>query len=90
MLELAKIKQRVDEFNDYGELDMMQQYIADLRVVQKRMTEAQETIAWINNEEMLYKYPVAKFPDVDEINGIIDPFSKLFQVVLKWQKSERK
>ena len=27
MLELQKIKDRVDEFNDYGELDMMQQYV---------------------------------------------------------------
>ncbi len=27
MLELQKLKQRVDEFNDYGELDMMSQYV---------------------------------------------------------------
>jgi len=90
MLELARLKQRVDEFNDYAELDMMVQYIADLRVVQKRMGEVQENIAWINNEELLYKYPQTKFHDVDEINGNLDPFSRLFQAVVKWQKSEKK
>lgn len=33
MLELDKLKKRVDEFNDYGELDMMQQYLGDVRQV---------------------------------------------------------
>ena len=41
MLEIQKLKQRVDEFNDYGELDMMQQYVQDVRTVQKRITDAQ-------------------------------------------------
>ena len=27
MHELQRLKQRVDEFNDYGELDMMNQYV---------------------------------------------------------------
>ena len=33
--ELQCMKQRVDEFNDFGELDMMNQYILDVRAVQK-------------------------------------------------------
>ena len=44
MLELQKLKLRVDEFNDYGELDMMQQYVQDVRAVQKRIQGAQEEI----------------------------------------------
>lgn len=48
MLELEKLRKRVDEFNDYGELDMMQQYVQDVRVVQKRITDVQESITWIN------------------------------------------
>ena len=48
MLELEKLKARVDEFNDYGELDMMQQYVQDVRAVQKRLNDAQEQIQWIN------------------------------------------
>ena len=52
MLELAKLKARVDEFNDYGELDMMQQYVMDVRAVQKRLADAQQEIAWINKEEV--------------------------------------
>ena len=48
MLELQKLNQRVDEFNDYGELDMMAQYVQDVRAVQKRLGEAQELIEWVN------------------------------------------
>ena len=90
MLELQKIRQRVDEFNDYGELEMMQQYVRDVQAVQKRMAEVQEQIEWINKEELLYKYPVSQYPDVEEITTSVDPFMKLFQVVHKWQRAERK
>lgn len=48
MLELEKLRARVDEFNDYGEMDMMPQYVSDVRVVQKRLQEVQEQITWIN------------------------------------------
>lgn len=51
-MELEKLRQRVDEFNDYGELDMMTQYVQDVRAVQKRITEAQESISWVNKEEV--------------------------------------
>lgn len=48
MLELEKLRQRVDEFNDYGELDMMQQYVQDVVKVQRRISDLQEQIEWIN------------------------------------------
>lgn len=55
MLELEKLRQRVDEFNEYGELDMMGQYVQDIRAVQKRLADAQESIAWLNKEEVTTK-----------------------------------
>ena len=90
MLELQKLKSRVDEFNDYGELDMMQQYVQDVRAVQRRLADAQEQISWINKEELLYKYPVSNYPEVDEVSTSVDPFMRLFLVVSKWQRAEKK
>lgn len=90
MLELEKLRARVDEFNDYGEMDMMQQYVSDVRVVQKRLQDVQEQITWINKEEALYKYPVTTYPDVNDITVAVDPFQRLFNVVLRWQKAEKK
>ncbi|KAK7101380.1 hypothetical protein V1264_019769 [Littorina saxatilis] len=90
MLELEKLRQRVDEFNDYGELDMMQQYVQDVGKVQRRIADIQEQIVWINKEEALFKYPVSVYPDVDDIASQLDPFMRLFNVVLKWQRAEKK
>jgi dynein heavy chain len=53
MLELEKLRQRVDEFNDYGELDMMQQYVQDVRAVQKRLADVTDQITWINKVILL-------------------------------------
>ncbi|XP_069101059.1 dynein axonemal heavy chain 12-like isoform X1 [Argopecten irradians] len=90
ILELEKLRQRVDEFNDYGELDMMQQYVQDVRLVQKRLADVTEQITWINKEELLFKYPVSTYPDVEDITAAVDPFQRLFNVVLRWQKAEKK
>lgn len=43
-LELEKLQKRVDEFNDYGELDMMVQYVNDVKTVQKRIAELREQV----------------------------------------------
>lgn len=40
--------------------------------------------------QVLYKYPVSQYPVVDEIAAAIDPFFKLFNVVVKWQRAEKK
>lgn len=40
--------------------------------------------------QLLYKYPVSQYPVVDEIASAIDPFFKLFNVVVKWQRAEKK
>lgn len=88
--ELQKLKQRADEFSDFSELAMVPQYLMDVRIVHKRLGDAQEQIIWINKEEALYKFSITQFPEVDEIAAAIDPYMKLFQIVNKWQKVEKK
>lgn len=90
ILELNKLKQRVEELDDCGELDMMQTYVQEIRQTQKKLNEAQNEIEWTNNEEKLYKFPVNQYPLVDEITSGIEPFKRLFAVVVAWQKAERK
>ncbi|KAK7490595.1 hypothetical protein BaRGS_00018198, partial [Batillaria attramentaria] len=88
--EIEKLKQRMDEFNDFGELDMIQQYIKDVMAVQRRIDAVQELIEWINKEEALFKFPITKYPEVHEIQQTLEPFMKIFTLVFKWQKSEKK
>jgi dynein heavy chain len=49
LTELDKIQKRIDEFTDYGELEMMKQYVDDVKSVQKRISEAEKIIDWIKN-----------------------------------------
>lgn len=42
-------------------------------------------------EEHLFKYPISTYSaDVDEITNQVEPFYRLFNIVLKWQKAEKK
>lgn len=52
------MNKRIEEFTEYGEIDMMKQYVDDAKNVQKRITEAEATIDWIRNvikESLLIK-----------------------------------
>ncbi len=48
------------------------------------------TLQWANKEERLFKYPITTYPEVDEVTGAVEPFMRLFQVVFKWQRAEKK
>ena len=39
---------RVDEFSEYGDLDMMMQYVKDVQTVQRKLAECNESITFIN------------------------------------------
>jgi dynein heavy chain len=90
MIELEKIQKRVDEFSEYGELEMMKQYVDDVKLVQKRIVEAEKLIDWVRNEEVQFKMAKSEFPIVDTIKNNLDPYSRLFNTVSKWQLKEKK
>uniref|UniRef100_A0AAX7UY72 Dynein axonemal heavy chain 12 n=1 Tax=Astatotilapia calliptera TaxID=8154 RepID=A0AAX7UY72_ASTCA len=88
MVQLEKLGRRTEEFKFLSELEMMQQYVADVRIVQKLLHEAEEAITIINKEEAFYKWDLTCFPEVEIINENIEPYQKLFGFVLNWQRTE--
>uniref|UniRef100_A0A8C4T2P1 Dynein axonemal heavy chain 12 n=1 Tax=Erpetoichthys calabaricus TaxID=27687 RepID=A0A8C4T2P1_ERPCA len=90
MVELEKLSRRMEDFADYSELEMMQQYVNDARNVQKHLQEAEDMIAFINKEEGLYKWDQTNYPELDTLKVNIEPYQKLFGTILKWQKSEKR
>ena len=44
-------------------------------------------ISWINAEEVLGKKPPTPYTQIDEILATLDPFKRMYSLVLKWQKS---
>uniref|UniRef100_A0A4W4EIL8 Dynein heavy chain linker domain-containing protein n=1 Tax=Electrophorus electricus TaxID=8005 RepID=A0A4W4EIL8_ELEEL len=90
MLELEKLSRRVEEFAECSELEMMQQYVTEIRTVQKRLQEAEESVVFINKEEALYKWDQTAYPEVEVLRENTEPYQKLFGLVLKWQRTERR
>uniref|UniRef100_A0A3B4Z7I9 Dynein axonemal heavy chain 12 n=1 Tax=Stegastes partitus TaxID=144197 RepID=A0A3B4Z7I9_9TELE len=90
IVQLEKLGRRIEEFPHCSELDMMQQYVADVRSVQKLLQEAEEYIVLINKEEAFYKLDLTSYPEVNVIKEGIEPYQKLFGFVLKWQHTENR
>uniref|UniRef100_A0A669P0P7 Dynein axonemal heavy chain 12 n=1 Tax=Phasianus colchicus TaxID=9054 RepID=A0A669P0P7_PHACC len=89
-VELEKLTQSVTELEEYSELDCMQQYVADLRALQKRIQEADDTVAFIHKEETLLKWKLSDFPLLSSLKTEVEPYQKLFHLILKWQRTEKR
>ena len=47
-IEIEKVLRRVEEFEEYGDVDAIPQYVKDLQSVQKRVAEVQDQTVAIN------------------------------------------
>ncbi|NXL48091.1 DYH7 protein, partial [Podilymbus podiceps] len=90
MVELDKLTCSMTEFEEYSELDCMQQYVVDLRALQKHIQDADETVALINKEETLLEWNLSDFPLLNNLKVEIEPYQKLFYLILKWQRTEKR
>ncbi|NXF75625.1 DYH7 protein, partial [Sclerurus mexicanus] len=88
--ELDKLADSVTELEEYSELDCMQQYVADLRTLQKTIQDTDETVALINKEEVLLGWKASEFPVLNYIKAEIEPYQRLFNLILKWQRTEKR
>ncbi|XP_049610508.1 dynein axonemal heavy chain 12-like [Syngnathus scovelli] len=87
-VHLAKLQRRVDEFPHCSELDMMQQYMVDVKTVQTLLQEAEESIEDIHKDETFHEADQSSYPEVELIRQNIEPYQKLFSFILRWQRTE--
>ncbi|CAF3483983.1 unnamed protein product [Rotaria sp. Silwood1] len=90
LADLQKMQRRVDEFADYGELNMMAEYAQDVKQIQKKIVEVENEIEWINQEEAQFRMAKTDYPQLDAIKTAVDPYYRLFTTVRKWQIAEKK
>lgn len=90
ILEVEKESRRMEEFREFAELDRMQQYVTDVRQLQKRIQESEEAVQFINKEEELFKWELTKYPELEKLKVNIEPYQKFFNFVLKWQRTEKR
>nr|XP_057908676.1 dynein axonemal heavy chain 12-like isoform X2 [Doryrhamphus excisus] len=87
-LHLVKLQRRVDEFPHCSEINMMQQYMGDIKTVQTLLQEAEESIEDIHKDEVFHEWDQSYYPEVELIRQSIEPYQKLFGFILKWQRTE--
>ncbi|XP_032094987.1 dynein heavy chain 12, axonemal [Thamnophis elegans] len=90
IMEVEKHIRRMHEFTEYCDLDRMQQYVTDMRTLQKRIQEADEAVTFINKEEKLLNWEQTEYPELDTLKVNIEPYQKLFVFILKWQRTEKR
>uniref|UniRef100_A0A8C5TGG8 Dynein axonemal heavy chain 12 n=1 Tax=Malurus cyaneus samueli TaxID=2593467 RepID=A0A8C5TGG8_9PASS len=88
--ELDKSANTVSELEDYSELDRMQQYVTDLRTLQKALQDTGDAIVALNKEEILLGWKRTEFPLLNHLKTEIEPYQKLFNLILKWQRTEKR
>uniref|UniRef100_A0A8C0VR11 Dynein axonemal heavy chain 12 n=1 Tax=Cyanistes caeruleus TaxID=156563 RepID=A0A8C0VR11_CYACU len=89
-VEVGRLYNSVSELEEYSELDCMQQYVTDLRTLQKTIQDTDETVAALNKEETLLGWKPSEFPLLNNLKTEIEPYQKLFNLILKWQRTERR
>uniref|UniRef100_H3DKJ5 Dynein axonemal heavy chain 7 n=1 Tax=Tetraodon nigroviridis TaxID=99883 RepID=H3DKJ5_TETNG len=87
-VQLEKVLRRIAEFPFFSELDMIEQYLADVKAVQKLLQEVENEINFIHYEEDFYNLDQTSYPEVDVIKDSTDVYHKLFGFILNWQHTE--
>uniref|UniRef100_A0A671X3C3 Dynein axonemal heavy chain 12 n=1 Tax=Sparus aurata TaxID=8175 RepID=A0A671X3C3_SPAAU len=70
--------------------ELSDEYVTDIKTVQKLLQEAEEEIIIINQEEAFYKTDQTCYPEVEVVRDTIELYQKLFGFVLKWQHTENR
>ena len=85
--DLGRLKVKMKLFNNCGDWESVDYYVKDITAMARKVQEIQRTANWITQEEILLKYPLTSFPEIQEINTFIEPYLRLFSSVLIWRRS---
>uniref|UniRef100_A0A3Q4BIM9 Dynein axonemal heavy chain 12 n=1 Tax=Mola mola TaxID=94237 RepID=A0A3Q4BIM9_MOLML len=86
--QLEELLQKTGEFEHCSEMDMIQQYVDDVRAFQEHVHGVEHVIFIINKEEDFYKLEETSYPEFDIIKDSADLYQRLFELVLNWQQTE--
>ncbi|XP_049782826.1 dynein axonemal heavy chain 7-like [Schistocerca cancellata] len=83
--QLEDLAPKLSIMNHMEEFTNASSYIPDLRKLLRQLKKFDNQIAWINNEETLFKFPHSSYPELDELKNIVQPFAQLVFLIHKWR-----
>ncbi|KAM3963287.1 dynein heavy chain at 62B [Aphomia sociella] len=84
VLEMTPYLELLDHMDD---INHTLEYLEYLRKLVHRLDDCNKIVAWINNEEATFKFPLTTYPDLEELKDFILPFHSLIYLVHRWKRS---
>lgn len=83
---VKKVAPFVEVLNDMDDADRAREYLFYLRTMLRRFQEFDAMIAWINKEEILFKFPPSRSFLLDDLKIFVYPFFRLLTVCNRWRR----
>ncbi|XP_013187525.2 dynein axonemal heavy chain 12 [Amyelois transitella] len=84
VIEMTPYLELLDNMDD---IENTLEYLEYLRKLVHRLDDCDKIVAWINNEEVTFKFPVTAYPDLEELKDFVLPFYSLVHLVHRWKRS---
>nr|XP_033342927.1 dynein heavy chain 12, axonemal isoform X1 [Megalopta genalis]XP_033342928.1 dynein heavy chain 12, axonemal isoform X2 [Megalopta genalis] len=77
---------RLEIMNDMDDATRICEYIEFMRKFARDLDRMDVRVKWINDEEMLFKYPLSQYPRIKELKDNIMPYYNLIYRGYQWQR----
>ncbi|XP_037295281.1 dynein heavy chain 12, axonemal isoform X2 [Manduca sexta] len=85
--EVAEMTPYLELLDNMDDINHTLEYLEYLRKLVHRLDDCDKLVAWINNEETTFKFPVTNYPELEELKDFILPFHALVYLVHRWKRS---
>ncbi|KAL4712586.1 hypothetical protein ACJJTC_007181 [Scirpophaga incertulas] len=85
--EVGAMTPYLELLDNMDDINHTQEYLEYLRKFVQRLSECDILVAWINNEETTFKFPISTYADLEELKDFILPFHCLIHLVHRWKRS---
>lgn len=87
--ELEDLGPKLVVLNNMDDINRLPSYLEEIRKFLRSLEKFDDDVVWINKEEVLFKFPVSVYPELDELKNFINPFAKLLFMCHRWQRKYR-
>lgn len=85
--EVLSMTPYLEIFDNMDDVNHSLEYLEYIRKLVYRLADCDKIVAWINKEEVTFKFPITNYPDLEELKEYVIPFHSLVHLVHRWKRS---